>query len=468
MGVFDFLKKNDMDTPPDVGREEPIVPAPEVSDEPVSDVSDEDSAEEVYSGGKKKGRKESKASRVSKSVAEKETMNLEIQKIQARIEALNSLSKGLSERFSVVNQTLGELRAMNLSNEKAVAKLESLSAKAVGVVEEVKPERLRFDFQKIDMKVEQLAQKFESRQVFVDNLMEEVKDLRRKTGTFVGTDALLKLNEDVKKDLISTQQISARARMHADKAEQMFIEFNRGLAQSEKILGLVNNLDNNYGSLKKELEKMKLDYSNVATKNDILDVKKYFENKVLAVDNAVNAVKKIESDNERLVKVLETSLAISRQNKEDIADIALTIGNDHLQKVSEYDTKLNEILKVIDTLAGQVAELRESHTKEGRHSEKKGAVDSKHGIIKKSLDKIKTEERKAPEKLELHALKKSPHIPSLHSGRKHKPRHMKKVKHSLKKKNRIHFVKSKHSTHKIKKHGQNGGKGSHVHKVGGW
>ncbi len=387
MGLFDFLKKNDDSTPPDVGKEEPVS---EVIDEPSveeEEAVEEEEEEKPIKKGKKGKQTKASASKSSRGSVTSVESDLELQKVQARVEALNSLIKGFSERFTNINQTLGELRAMNLSNEKSIAKVGADSAKAVSSVEEVKPEKLRFDVQKIEMKVEELNQKIESNRSFMDNLMEEVKDLRRKTGTFIGTEALLKLNEDVKKDLLNIEQVVSKTKMHADKSEQMFIEFNRTIAQNQKLSSSVNATETNLSNLRKDFEKIKIDSNNLANKNDIAELKKYLDGKVESIDYATSQVEKMGKEKENVEKLVEMAISLSKQNKEDIENIGLTLGNDHIQKVNEYDRKLNELLKIIDTLSAQFAELKK------KHSHGSSASDS-HQKIRKSLVKLKAPEKK--------------------------------------------------------------------------
>ena len=96
-------------------------------------------------------------------------------------------------------------------------------------------------------------------------------------------------------------------------------------------------------------------------------------------------------------------------------------------------------------------------------------VDSKHSIIRKSLDKIKTEERDMPEKLELHALENSPPIPNLHSEKHHKSKHANKKRHFARKKHMRNITHKKNSSsHGKKVYAHKDEKGHHIHKARGW
>lgn len=371
MGLFDFFKKSEAEIPPDVGQEEKVE-AVDDSDGGVYEDEPEEQPEEeqeeaprrrVVDKSAKQSRSEKKGGgarrRVEEVDSEKfEMQDFEIKKVSARMESLDAFIKGLNERFSNMNQQIGELRAMGINHEKAMGKVYADSSRAIDIVKEVKPERLRIDVQKAEMKVAELSEKLESNKQFMETIMNELKDLRLKMGTFVGTEALLRLNEDVKKDLIGTQQVASKAKAHADKAEQIFIEINRSFADTQKALGNLANLESNYSGLRKDFEKVRLDFSSVAMKYDLADLKKYVEGKLSVVDGAVAYFDKAKNENERVARVMETTLAIAQQNKRDIADIAMTIGDDNIKRVADYDNQLNSILRILDTLAGQISALK--------------------------------------------------------------------------------------------------------------
>lgn len=364
MGLFNFFKKNDEGVP-DVGKEISEEDNTNSSDGGDLEVSDDDSEElesdEEYikKAGKKKGKgAKGKALKISSNSLAKETINLDVEKIKGRLESLNEIVKGFNERISVVNQQIGELRSMNINNEKSVSKLSADSARAIDIVGEVKPEKLRFDFQKVEIKVDELSQKLESNQQFLDTIMNEVKDLRRKSGLFIGTDALLRLNEDVKKDLIAAQQVASKTRMHADKTEQMFIDMNKVSMENRKLLESVSNLDVNYSGVKKEIEKIKLDFSKLADKSDIDEIKNIYDRKIVVIESAIPDIAKVQSENERLARIMETALGISQENKKNIEKLALKIGDDSIAGVGEYEDQINSILRILDSLAGQISEVK--------------------------------------------------------------------------------------------------------------
>ena len=360
--MFNFLKKKSAeDVPPDVGKEEELDNGIGEEFEADDTMENEEDEEEIEKPSKKKG-SSSKKSKTNASISsnkfEQEQSKLEFEKLHARLESTNELIKGYGERMSVLSQQIGEVRAMTLANEKSISKVDANSARAVDIVNEVRPEKLRMEYQKSDMKIQALGEKIESDKQFMDAVMSELKDIRSKIGTFLGTEELLRLNQDVKNDLIETQHMATKARMYSDKTEQLFSEMKRGFAESQKLNEIIKNLDANYSGMIKDVQKLKIDFSSIVNQNDFNDFKKTIETKIKDFERSLGVIGSVKEENERLGRVIETILGISQQNKRDIADIAVTIGDDHIKKVSDYNERLNSILGIIDELAGQISILK--------------------------------------------------------------------------------------------------------------
>ncbi|MBT4135341.1 hypothetical protein HOD75_02190 [archaeon] len=288
---------------------------------------------------------------------------LELDRVNARVEALQSLLKGYNERFSMIGQQIGEVRAMNLATEKTISRSKIESAKAADIVKEVKPDKLRLDYQKMDMKVTTLSEKIEANNQYAKTIMNEVKDLRQKAQVFLGTDAILQLNDDVKKDLIELQKLSARVRINADKSEQLFIELREGFADSQKLAGMVTNLDSFTATIKEEVDKLKLDHSQIINQKEYGAFQKTVNNKFLGIDATIEEVEKIKSENERLSKVIESIFSVVKKNQDEVGELGLNIGKSGIKKVDDYDGKLLELLRVMEKIAGEVKELKGERVK---------------------------------------------------------------------------------------------------------
>jgi len=245
-----------------------------------------------------------------------------------------------------------------MNNEKRISEEVKEANKVIDIVKEVKPEELRVSYQKSDMKMTTLSEKIEANKLFMDEVMKEMNDLRRKSEVFIGTEGLMRLNNDMKKDLIEIQKIGSKTRMQADKAQEIFMELRKGFADSQKVGAIVENLDSSYAGLRESIEGLKLDYGNVMKRSDFLDFKKTYGNKLALFDANVSDVEKIKENLSQMGDLVETSLGVARRNEEDIGEIGLKIGVSDVKKVSDYENQMVDIVNVVETLSKQIIEIR--------------------------------------------------------------------------------------------------------------
>ncbi len=367
--MFDFLKKKD-DSPPDVGKEDEA--EAQTMNNSFDNTAPSDSSEATPRKISPRGKKVSRPVAVmEESDSEIPSMpsspsapaaypdergSLELEKINARLEVINSFIKTFNERFSLVNQQIGEIRAMSVNNEKDISLSNIDAKKVIDVVKEVNPEKLRIDYQKLDFRVNTLLEKIEANKQFVDSVVDEFKELKRKANLFEGTDALLKLNQEVKKDLIEIQKVNNRVRMNADKSEQIFIELSKGFQENQKVNEIISTLDNSYSILRKEFEKISMDHKQVLNLDDFNDFKKKVDGKMIIYETIVPEMDKIKDENEKLSNAIERILAIEKKNEEEIAHLKLTRGG--VANTGEYEQRIFSILDLVDKMSLEINKIK--------------------------------------------------------------------------------------------------------------
>ena len=358
--VFDFLKKNKGEAPPDVGQED----AYELEHSEKEGKVIEGAMEEASKLKKPKFGAPARTGRagvvagVKTGIGSGGISQLELEKINARLESLVEWINQFYERFSYVSESIGEIRAMNLSNEKKISEATKEADKVIDIVKEVKPERLRLDYQKFEMQLKTLEEKINANKLFMQEVMNEVKDLKHNSEIFVGTEALMKLNEDTKKDLVEVQKIDSKTKMHADKVEQIFSEVNKGFADAQKMGAIVDNLNGAYSGLKAEIEGLRLSYKTVVKTSDYTDFKKTFGNKIAILNAVVSDVEGIKKNNMEFSDLIETSLSISKKNEQDIGKVAMKVGQEDVTSVTNYENQLNDVLEIMDKLATDVVNIK--------------------------------------------------------------------------------------------------------------
>ena len=361
---FNFFKKSSEGVP-DVGKEET----------PVKPLAEEDEKAEEAANQETSQKEQTKEDKTKVESTSSIAQSLAFERLNAKLDALDGLIKGMNERFSVVNQTLGELRVMNVNNEKLITKYSVESSKAVDIVNEVQPDKLRVDLQRLDLKIQQTNEKLDSNKQFAETVMNELKDLRRNVNTFMNTEELLKFNDDVRKDLMFTQQLVSKSKLYSDKTEQLFVEVKKWAAESQKLSERIKNLDSIYEGMQKENSKLKIDFSSVANQNDLNKLKREIETKIAVYTNTVDELDRIKDEHDRLEKLIERIVAVEQQNKRDIDKISLSSGIEPV----DYDRKIDSILHLLDALAGEITRIKiklgQSHDKIKLSAEQEKEID---------------------------------------------------------------------------------------------
>lgn len=352
-----FSRKNKI---PDIGKEEETLEEEKQEMEEIEEEAPKKKRSKVKKLSRKELRKLKKEERIiskkSKSLGE---AGIQFEKVQAKLNAIEEFTKSFSERFSNINQQIGEVRSANLGNEKALAKISAEAAKAVDVVKEVKPRDLRVDYQKANVKLEALDEKIRSNKELVDSTMNELNEFRRKSKIFIGTEGLLKLNEDVKKDLLSVQKLVSKVKFHADKAENVFLEVRKGFAESQKVNALVENLDKTYSGLKEQMDKLKVNASQLSSRKELEEVRGDFDEKIKDAEFATKGFEKMKDENSRIAELVEKLLIVSERNRREIHEIESSPKRSDKKEVES-------LLKVVELLTEQVNMLKK---KIGMHAE---------------------------------------------------------------------------------------------------
>ena len=352
--MFKLFKK-DSDAAPDVGQEDEYDAehAEEVEEE--GDVDNSVPKEVVISKVKvatnsEVGSRKSEVGGVSSA---------EIERLNAKVDSVVEWIKQFYERFAYVSESIGQVKAMSIANEKKISSSMAEAEKAVDIVKEVKPADLRIEYQKAELRVATLAEKIEFNKRFMTEVINEVNEIKKKSEIFIGVEALIKLNEDTKKELVKTNTLSAKSKMQADKVQEIFMEVRKSFAEAQKTRAVVDSFEASYSGLKTSIDKLGLDFSNVVKRDDYLDFKKEYGKKLASYDVRGVEIADLKKNIETMSSLVETSLSVSRRNEEDIGNIGVKIGEGSVKGVSGYENQMAEMLDIIEVLSKQVGEVRE-------------------------------------------------------------------------------------------------------------
>ena len=269
-------------------------------------------------------------------------IGIALERLQERINALGEIREANNERFARINEEIGELRAMTLESEKGIKEIEVKATLASDMVREVHPEALATEAQKLNAKFESLNAEIGALKSFNSSIYTELKELKRRVDTIRGTDAILRLHEDIKKELMSIQKIKLSTEAHANKVEQIFIDVQRNFSDFQKLETTTENAISLSTGMRKDVDALKLKLSTISNKRDLEPLRMAIRNNNLAQERIYYDVQK-NKEMINVLRMIEIRLSdMIEVNRKDI----LSIKNDNKSMGSDMED-IYGILKTI-------------------------------------------------------------------------------------------------------------------------
>ncbi len=231
-------------------------------------------------------------------------LSTEIDRLKASVESFGEVRKGFSERITNINEQIGELRAMIMDRDRTIQELELKAVKAADLVESVQPEKLMIEMQKEDAKFEALKANLEGNEAIMNRIMDELRDMRKKLDFFRGVDEVVKLSQEVRKELIEIKKVEALIHIDTDKVETIYSELRKKFQEidlfSDNLRELKVNLDQNA----KDIDFVKTKILNLAEKNELEKLGQKVQRYIDAL-NEINKTSSLSKDISQLKTMLE-------------------------------------------------------------------------------------------------------------------------------------------------------------------
>ncbi len=270
----------------------------------------ESSAKDQVSESNEQNTEQSSKSVVNENISEsKDAKNLtklitEVERIKASVEGFAEIRKSFTERFARISEQIGELRNMILERDKTIQEIELKAIKSADLVEEVHPEKIMTEIQKQDAKIEALKANLEGNESIMERVMEELKETRRKIEFFRGVEEIVKLSEEVKKELIEIKKIESRITINTDKVETIYSEIRDKFRDIEGFKSELQEMKVQVEQNAKDIEFLKEKITNLVDKEELDKL----VNKVQTYVDALKSLEKkssLSKDIEQLKKLLE-------------------------------------------------------------------------------------------------------------------------------------------------------------------
>lgn len=231
-------------------------------------------------------------------------LSTEVERLKASQEAFKEVRKANSEMFSKVNEQIGELRSMIFERDRTIQTLELKAVKAADLVNSIEPEKFMTKLQKQNVKIDSLKANIESNEAIMDKVMNELKEIRKKVEFFRGVDEIVKLSEEVKKELIEIKKVEGRININTDKVETIYAEIRKRIKELDEYNSNMMEVKANMEQVTKDIDYLKMKVSGAAEKTELDKV----VSKIQEYTKIMNELKKKSSlsrDLEKLQSLVE-------------------------------------------------------------------------------------------------------------------------------------------------------------------
>jgi chromosome segregation ATPase len=268
-------------------------------------------------------------------------LSADIIKLKAQFDQFAEMRKVFNERFTRTNEQIGELRGMIMDSNRAMQDVEVKTVKAVDLVEAVHPDKLMVDVRKQDAKIEALKANIESNETIMKSLMDQIKELRHQLTAFRGIEEMVKLSDEVKKELMNIKKVEATVERHSDKIEGIFIESQKKFQEFETLTEKLKEMQKQLGPVITQVDQMKVKMTTTAAKKDVENLITRLNDFEKHVGNIIDLITKRANDLPRDVdqryKRLEASM------------------NDAFQKHIKRAETMNALIDKIEKNAGRIS-----------------------------------------------------------------------------------------------------------------
>jgi len=271
------------------------------------------------------------------------------------------MRKVSNERFAAIQETIGEIKNQLIEKDKTISKIQAKAEKAAGLVDSVKPEQFMIELKRLDTKILALKGKIENTESIFNTVLEEMKGLRQKVSVFKGVEDIIKLNEDVRKELRGVQQVEAKVTAHSDKVEGIFIEAQKKFNQFKDLDDKIKSVAENVKELSGQVNEDKGKLQTFAGKDNLLELKNEYESLFKKLDYILK---------KKGIDISKVSVG------EDVVDTDSKI-SDLNKKIEEQDAKLEQLMRMLEEFMGISEGKGKENSKEEDAEESKKQKDSK-------------------------------------------------------------------------------------------
>ncbi len=303
--------------------------------------------EEGAEGGRKSGGNFSQVIR----------LQAQVDTLAAQIQALKEQRAIYDEKFARANESVGELRALMLDAEKDSQEIRVNAEKAVSLIEAVQPDKLLSEVRRVDSKTEELRARNEKNEAVQSQMTDDVKELKSKLIVFgTSEETLLKLQEEVKRELDEIKKSEAVIQRHSEKVEAIFAEVEKDFANYKRLADQVQTVSDALRELVRDFDSLRVRSEGFATKKEFSDLRAATDEKIVEADKQLKATEGLKD-----LVVAEAQAEVERM-KAEIAEKVAKL-DESLSSIQANYEKTAKLVDQSNATAQAVRKELDGHTK---------------------------------------------------------------------------------------------------------
>jgi len=262
-------------------------------------------------------------------------MGMDIDKLKAEVESFKQIRQLNEQRFQRMSEELGDLRRSGIEREKEINRMKMESSRAVDLVGSVQPEKLRMDLEKEDAKITRIEAKLNADEQLISHMTGEIKSIKAETAAFRGTEAVIQLNEEVKQELANIKRVELTVVKHADKVEDIFVNIQKRFNEFLKLSEKFENLEKSFNRFMKDASKIKVQFDDLVTKEEIKNIKRGFEADVKSAKDLTTGLEAKRKELDSIISNANNSIANLESLQEELDN-----------KIKDMGKELEDVKKV--------------------------------------------------------------------------------------------------------------------------
>lgn len=245
------------------------------------------------------------------SAADVGKLGVELEKMKIMMDASREQKKSYDDSLRTAFESIGELRSMLMQNDANVSDISAKFERIEDDVSDVRPKEIDKKFSELSNRLNKMETSLEKLQTKTNDMahrINKVHDLMKSIG---GVENLIKVNENVQRNLDDVKEAMRYAERLASKTEKMFLEIKNGLDEMLVYKAKQESVENEIKDLTKESDSLETALEFYAKKEDIAKV----NNDIMLLQRQIENINK-------MVPVLQSNVPEPiirlRQERDDI------------------------------------------------------------------------------------------------------------------------------------------------------